>query len=96
MSQRSMRSRKFKLLLLKYHRNPGGEPNSGNISDQEYLVVAVERGNRREDIVDREIAISRQGDRISNWRAKEGSPTNQRRKDLLPTIRANPVATGKK
>jgi hypothetical protein len=62
MSQRSIRSRKFKLLLLKYHRNAGGEPGvdrSRGSSDQEYRVSAVERGNRREDIVDREIAVSR-------------------------------------
>ena len=99
MSQRSIRSRKFKLLLLKYHRNAGGEPGvdrSRGSSDQEYWVSAVERGNRREDIVDREIAVSRQGDGISDWRAKEGSPTNQCRKDFLPAIRPNPVAAGKK
>ena len=100
MSQRSIRSRKFKLLLLKYHRNAGREPREDRCyrgaSDQEYWAGAVERGNRREDIVDREIAVSRQGDGISDWRAKEGSPTNQCRKDFLPAIRPNPVAAGKK
>ena len=96
MSQRSIR--KFKLLLLKYHRNAGREPGvvTRGTSDQEYWVGTVERGNRREDIVDREIAVSRQGDGISDRRAKEGSPTNQRRKDFLPAIRPNPVAAGKK
>jgi hypothetical protein len=49
-------------------RNAGGEPNAADISDQEYRVVAWVRGNRREDIVDREIAISRQGDGMSDWR----------------------------
>ena len=98
MSQRPIRSRKFKLLLLKYHRNAGREPGvvTPDGSDQEYWVGAVERGNRREDIVDREIAVSRQGDGIRNWRAKEGSPTKQRRKDFRPAIRPNPVAAGKK
>src|SRR5271165_6526885 len=99
MGQRSIRSREFKLLLFKYHRNAGGEPGVARYrgtSDQEYWVGAVERGNRREDIVDREIAVSRQGDGISDWRAKEGSPTNQRRKDFLPAIRSNSVAAGKK
>ena len=96
MSQRSIRSREFKLLLLRYHRNAGREPETRNISDQEYWVGAVERGNRRKDIVDREIAVSRQGDGISDWRAKLGSPTNQRRKDFLPAIRPNRVAAGKK
>lgn len=33
-------------------------------------------GTGEEDIVDREIAVSRQEDGISDWRAKEGSPTN--------------------
>ena len=99
MSQHPIRSRKFKLLLLKDHRNAGREPGvvTPGSSDQEYWVWgAVERGSRREDIVDREIAVSRQGDGISDWRAKEGSPTNQRRKDFLPAIRPNPVAAGKK
>jgi hypothetical protein len=83
-------------------RNAGGEPNAADISDQEYRVVAWVRGSRREDVVDREIAVSRQRDGITDWRALDGKrpvrqwPTDQRREDALPTIRPNRVAAGKK
>jgi hypothetical protein len=56
-------------------RNAGGEPKAGgDISDQEYRVVAAVRGSRREHIVDGEIAVSRQRDGISDWRASVLSP----------------------
>ena len=82
--------------LFKDHRNAGGEPDPADISDQEYRAVAVERGSRRKDIVDREIAVSLQWYGIGDWRAKEGSSTNQGREDALPTIRPNLIAAGKK
>jgi hypothetical protein len=75
---------------------------AGTVSDQEYRVVAAVRGSRREDIVDPEIAVSRQRDGISHWRAREGKrpvrqwPADQRREDASPTIRPNLIAAGKK
>jgi hypothetical protein len=83
-------------------RNAGGEPNAADISDQEYRVVAGVRGSRREDIVDREIAVSRQRDGVSDWCAMDSKrpvrqwPTDYGREDALPTIRPNRVAAGKK
>ena len=53
---------------------PGGEPRAANYrgtSDQEHRVVAPGRGSRREGIVDREIAVSRQRDGINDSRAMD-------------------------